>query len=320
MYRTLLLMAVCLSSSIQSTGHGQVNRPATLPPAASPAAASPAAASPAAASPTSKSLAEMFELALRSNPEVVQAEATVRQAEADLNQVRLKVMQEVITAYHEGRKQRELLGYYEEEAANFRKRFEVGQATQGEGNQAFRQLAATRASLAQTEARLLYILGTGYGKKSVEGPKSVTPIGPAAAMPPMVAPGLPPPRIPEEFVAFLDAPIDVFWDEGDTLEAVFDFLRESTDVNFLVDEAIELDAPFQTSLELSELTVRKVLLALVDKFEGICFVFRDYGVFVTSRENAATLRSRTIPPREELPPPVGGADWWRLRIPPTYSP
>ena len=179
MYRNLLLMAVCLSLTLLSTGHGQVvtgdfdgdgfEDLVVLDPAKPPPAASPA----------SKSLAEMFELALRSNPEVVQAEATVRQAEADLNQVRLKVMQEVITAYHEGRKQRELLGYYVEEAENYKRRFAVGQATQGEGNQAFRQVAATRASLAQTEARLLYILGTGYGKKSVAGPKSVTPTGPA---------------------------------------------------------------------------------------------------------------------------------------------
>ncbi len=303
MYRNLLLMAVCLSSTLLSTGHGQINRPATLPPAAGPAAgAEPGAgAGPAAASPASKSLAEMFEVALRSNPEVVQAEATVRQAEADLNQVRLKVVQEVITAYHEGRKQRELLGYYEEEAASFRKRFEVGQAAQGEGNQAFRQLAATRASLAQTEARLLYILGTGYGKKSVEGPKSVTPIGPAAAVPPMVAPGLPPLQIPDEFIAFLEAPTDLRLDEGQGLEDVFGLLRDLTGLNFIVDEEIELDTSFQTSLELSKVTVRKVLLALVDKFEGICFVFRDYGVFVTLPKKAATLRSATIPPRDELP-------------------
>ncbi len=275
---------------------------------------------PLATSPASKSLAEMFELALRSNPEVVQAEATVRQAEADLNQVRLKVMQEVITAYHEGRKQRELLGYYEEEAENFRKRFEVGQATQGEGNQAFRQLAATKASLAQTEAQLLYILGTGYGKMSVEGPKGVTPIGPAAAVPPMVAPALPSPRIPDKFIKFLDASIDMSFGEGEKLRDVFAILRDVTGLNFILDEGIELDDSLRTPLKLSDVTVRNFLLALVDKFEGICFVFRDYGVFVTSRENAATLRSRTIPPREELPPPVGGADWWRLRIPPTYSP
>ena len=52
-------------------------------------------------------LVDMLDVALRSNPEVLQTEAKVRQAQADLNQVRLKVTQEVITAYHERQKNQE---------------------------------------------------------------------------------------------------------------------------------------------------------------------------------------------------------------------
>ena len=125
----------------------------------------------------------------------------------------------------------------------------------------------------------------------------------AGTVPPMVAPGLPlpSPRIPEEFVPFLDAPFDLTLEQGQDLEEVFGRLRDLTQMNFIVDEEVDLGVTIETPLELSGVTVRKALLAVVDKFEGICFVFRDYGMFVTSREIAATLRSATIPPRDELP-------------------
>ena len=63
----------------------------------------------------------------------------------------------------------------------------------------------------------------------------------------------------------------------------------------LATEKIELGVSVQTPLELSEVTVRKALLALVDKFEGLCFVFRDYGVLATTEYLASFMSGSTIP-------------------------
>jgi hypothetical protein len=50
--------------------------------------------------------------------------------------------------------------------------------------------------------------------------------------------------------------------------------------------------------------VRSLLLAIADQADGICFVARDYGLFVTSVERAWRMPGATIP--EEVPLKVPG--------------
>src|SRR4029453_15236802 len=56
-------------------------------------------------------LEDMIALALGSNPEVLQAEAKLRLAQANLNQVRLRTTQDVIETFHEPHNQGALLHY-----------------------------------------------------------------------------------------------------------------------------------------------------------------------------------------------------------------
>jgi len=56
-----------------------------------------------------------------------------------------------------------------------------------------------------------------------------------------------------------------------------------------------------SQIELKETPLRTALLAIADLHQVI-FVFREYGVLVTTRDHSSTLQSATIPPRLPLEP------------------
>src|SRR2546426_1472001 len=110
-----------------------------------------------------KTLEEMLAVALRSNPEILKAEAKVRKAEADLNQVRLKVTQEVIASYHELVKEKGTLDALVAQEDRIKKLMAVGQAPSDATSEILVSRLNANARAAQGEAQLRYKLGLGGG-------------------------------------------------------------------------------------------------------------------------------------------------------------
>src|SRR5574341_1438241 len=119
------------------------------------------AAPPPALAALPHTLEEMLAAALRTNPDILQAEARLQQAQARLNQARLKITQDVVTSFHEREKQRLLLGQRVRLAGNLKTMHENGRASESEYDQAQTAADEAKAQLAQVEAQLRYLLGLG---------------------------------------------------------------------------------------------------------------------------------------------------------------
>lgn len=236
-----------------------------------------------------ETLEEMLAVALRSNPEVLQSEAKLRIAQANLNQTRLRVTQQVISGFHERQKQIEILKLQEHAMDNAKARLATGVVSQESVLEPMRAASESRAALAQIEAQTRYTLGLGGSLTSGAGSDS-----------PREAPA--PERRRNSFradiIEALGKEVSVSFTTlsiGDVLTSLKDLsggkLHVLLDTNALVGAG-------GVTLEMSRVPLRTVLEALAD-MRGICFVFRDYGVLVTTPERAATMMSPVIP--EETP-------------------
>jgi hypothetical protein len=236
-----------------------------------------------------RSLAEMLEAALRSNPEILQAEAKVRQAQANLNQARLKVMEEVVSAFHEREKQEAVIRGVEQTLERTKTRVKTGTETQLELGAAEQAYAEARAKFLQNEARARYILGLGGLVGETAGLGANTTLQGAA---PVERPRRERPPIPEKYLKLLEKkvsqPVNLF-----SVSEIGACLREElqTQVISTLGEVGNRSFPFEGSL-------RSVLTAAAD-LSGVVVVFRDYGVLLTTRELAATMNAPTFP--EDIP-------------------
>ncbi len=238
------------------------------------------------------SLDEMLAVALRSNPEILQAEAKVQQAEARLNQARLKAAQEVATAFHERMKQRDLLAAQEEQLAAVKSRVETGTSPQLELHQALAQNSESRAQVAQGEAQLRYLIGLGGSLTLRDGRAALrTPRAEAPRQP----------EIPEKMRNLLEKRVSLTLGAM-SLREVCSVLKDAFGKQSLIVDEMSLGPsghviPGTSSLlELKEVPLRTALFAIADLHQ-VVFVFRDYGVLVTNRVHSSTLQSATIPPR-----------------------
>jgi hypothetical protein len=229
----------------------------------------------------------MLSVALRSNPEILQAEAKVRQAEADLNQARLKVMEEVVTAFHEREKQQAAIRSAEQSYMATRQRVESGTTHESELIVAEQALVESRSKLVQNEARARYLLGLG-GLAAVAagtGAPEATPAG----RPPRERPPIPE-RYREALEKKMSRPIALH--TAGELAASLEEELGSQVINTLG------DAAWNTGVRLEEQPLRVALTAAHDLC-GVVLVFRDYGVLLTTGQRAATMNAPTFP--EDIP-------------------
>ena len=108
----------------------------------------------------------MIAAAIRSNPDVLRAEAKVLQAQTALNQARLRTTEEVISTAHERDRVERTLSVAEAAYVGARRRVEMGVAGTEELVQAEAGIIDSKAKIEQTRARLRYLLGLG-GEKSL---------------------------------------------------------------------------------------------------------------------------------------------------------
>jgi outer membrane protein TolC len=216
-----------------------------------------------------ETLDAMLARALRSNPDILSAEIEVQKAEAALNQTRLKVAHEVSLAFRE----RELLS---ELVARYQALVEV-MSGPPEVNVKFIE---AKQALAKVESQLRYLIGSGTEAK----PLPARPPGGAAAVP--VRESAMAAKWDEQLaklveVDFIEIP----------LADVAEFFQDSAGIDFVLNEELK---ERKITLALNRrVPLRSALAAIADK-EGLGFVLRDYGILITTDEEAKSM-SPTIP-------------------------
>lgn len=242
-------------------------------------------------------LDDMLTLALRSNPEILLAESKLRQAQSELNQSRLKVTEEVVSLYYERKKQEELLGQLNQQLKAVQSAFRAGQTPSDKVIEAMIARSTAAAAVPQIEAQTRYLLGLGG---EAAGPQ------PQGAARSETVTTLPRPEMPEKFRKILEMPAN-FEFEDTPLEVVLEYFSTEYETPFLIDNAAsgEVGRESPISFSANALTLPQALQAMLDvgfsdaRGYTLCFVFRDYGILVSTPERARKLYGATIPP--ELP-------------------
>ena len=205
-------------------------------------------------------LGDALSMALSRNPLLKVAEAKVRAAQAEYDQVSLSVVHDVTLAFREYMKQKEMVVAKE-----------------------FKRLHAE--DLERAKAKLTYVLGIETHARYTKVKLIHEPVQKLLTLKVARQPE-PPPRdtgeqpMSDELRAALQTPIHADF-ENTPLSDVLDFMAESVGqknagIRFVKKEKI-LDVP--VSLNLREVSVRAALQAIADLTETT-FVFRDYGILV----------------------------------------
>jgi hypothetical protein len=257
------------------------------------AAVAPAQQPAGPTGPVPNNLDEMIATALKTSPEVLLAEAKLRQAQAELNEVRLRVTREVVGAFNDKKHKQSALVVAERQLQLAAKAAEQG-AKQGapstaDVEQARAHLGGAELGIAQADATIRYLLGVGsqFDLSLIRAPVATESAKPRT---------IPRPPVPDALDEALNREITVKFDKT-PLSEVVKTLTAQAGVSVLVDPLSRHDGleEMQISLTLAKpVTVTTAFQALADNFD-LFFLLRDYGILVTSESRAREIRAPVIP-------------------------
>jgi BMFP domain-containing protein YqiC len=264
--------------------------------------------------PAAKSkLEEMLAKALKDNPDIRVATAKLGEAEAELNRVRLRVMQKVVTLYHTIEMARADVATAERALARMKQLSNNKVVSREEVDAAEAALAAAKAKLAAVEAEVPYVIGkqpqmadaeaatlrglmflramqaAGAGTEGhiVFPPEKA---GTGAAPRPVQGP------VADRLRQALDQPVSLRVTEGGVAD-VLDLLRKKEpglNVKFVPGPG----APQKLTFELKDLPLGAALEYLEDSLPHHGIVVREYGLLLT--------------PTDRVPPgAVSLHDFWK---------
>lgn len=254
-----------------------------------------------------KDLSAAVSRALQRNPQVLIADAKVRQAQAELNEVKFKVVGKVTAAYRE-------YAHYKQTLVDIPKDFK------GPNDALRRQI---QSQIEGSELDLIYLLGIGadsalpspeQGGISVDehnsdGRSQTKSANKAAAGRKIEEASIPAlkkqraaraPVIPKVLRTALASKTVMEFDDQPLQEAVA-YLGERHGVQFILSEK-QITVPVTCNVH--DITLAAALQAIAD-LTRYCFVFRDYGILVVEEGHAIDYRRNHVPmiaPGEHSPP------------------
>ncbi len=244
------------------------------------------------------SLDEMIELAQKNSPEVIIAEAQLREAEARLRQAKLEATQRAIELFRD----RTALEAGRQSVREKEELYKKGRGDLQSLQLAQQRLAELEASAASANAALEMMATQPTGERDRFG-------GTGGLHPepePLVR--VERPELPEdpenEILQVLDEPVSIEF-EDEQIVNIGRFISEYLGINIVVDPAADGVVDY---MQIHDLSLRDTLHALADTKEGICFVIRDSYIFATTEERAMTINAPTIPDTIPLYLPVDSVD------------
>jgi hypothetical protein len=213
--------------------------------------------------------------ALRNSPEIRKAELAVEAAQAELALVRAKITRDAIAVHSKVTNLRDHKLHVET-------RVNTGTSPQIE-------LQQVLMALAEVEAELKYLTGSGTSgiRKSESRPEPFNFFErkPVPVKRPQMDKG-------SRIVEILSNPVGITF-EDILLTEITRTLTDNYDLNFNIDATLfDYKIPY---INLKDVSMLDALLAFAEQNEEICFVIRDYGIFVTTRERAVKIPGPTIP-------------------------
>lgn len=253
----------------------------------------PMALAQQSAQPIPTSLDEMIATALKASPEVLLAEAKLRQAQAELNQTRLKVTRDVVGAFNERKQKQISLTGSMQRLQEVQKASASGLVERSALEQARGQAGEAELGVAQTEADIRYLLGVGSQLDGSLLRLSVQGAEPRARA--IARPG----NVPEALTEALARPVSGPFVETN-LQDLAKHLSDQARVAIILDaQNFSEPAESKISMALREpITLASVLQALADQHQ-YCFLLREYGIMVTVEDRARSIRAPSIP--QDLP-------------------
>jgi hypothetical protein len=284
---------------------------AAAQPAAGPEAQKSAA--PKAIPADANSLDALLAAALKSNPDILVAEAKVREAEAGLNKARVTVMQQVVAAHGALDNAKATLATVEKILDRIRRISASGQISSIEVEKAEIDVQKAKAAVATAEADLALLLG----KTPMTGWKAATAL-PTHGWTPVHATFTPdgnrlwtaevdggvriwdtvtgqqvrtyvgeskPGSMPEKVRAALEKTIKIdTWKESLPLADVIDYLKQKAGADIPVRVVVRPQSAATVDLMAGSLPLSAWLLAVEDSVADLRIVVREYGLLVTTRD------------------------------------
>jgi hypothetical protein len=254
-------------------------------------------------------LDEMLARALKDNPDIVIADAKLREAAAELNRTRLQVTQRVVTLQHALEAQRALVQSATADLHNAQVSADAIPAASLATKQ--QSLIAAKAKLAEIEAELPYLLGKQPEQRlswqlrarlsgpldsdvsRITVPIDIVTIDRRVSVAHLesankTVPG----TIADKIRKALDTPVTVDFKDKPFPDVLKDLQQKVKGVNFQISK-VGLEPPdeMKVTLHYEDLPLGAVLQALADTFPemrapfeptpGLHFVVRDYGILAT---------------------------------------
>lgn len=232
-------------------------------------------------------LEELFAIALQNNPDIRAAQAEVDAAMARADKLRGETLQQVAALHAQQRNIKATLDRMPPESTRRRQTEESLRATTDD-------LRATlgMGPMGMTVSPMMF--GGGVHSESVIR---------VVAVPPQSNETSVRPTVDDETENRLSTSVSIEY--GDTpLDDILMFFSEYLEYSIVCDPVLaEKKIP---RIALKDVSFRQALLALSDIVPGTVFVIREYGIFATTREQAATLAAPSIPdiPLYEPAPPA----------------
>jgi hypothetical protein len=249
-----------------------------------------------------KSLEEQIDLALKFNPEVLMAEASVQQAQAAYRQVRLRIAQEIMQVHNEMTSHRYRIDQAMIQLDEAKRQFDMKVVPRSEVLQAEGNLIQTKHALGEIEAKLHYLLGADLTAVKQSPPPKEAPgkfVTKPAGQPRPVRP-----EMPANLRQVFDTPVSVVCNDTPLTDLVqlLNLQFEGKKGNFtIVTNELFIDHEYGPPGEITlnfklgnQAGLGKILTAVTD-LTGLCFVAREYGLLLTTPNQAYDLYAATIP-------------------------
>src|SRR5579872_7094060 len=248
--------------------------------------------------PAKSKLEEMLAKALKDNPDIRVSAAKLGEAEAELNRVRLRVMQKVVTLYHTIEMARADVQTAERALARMKKLSNNKVVSHEEVDAAEAALAAAKAKLAAVEAEVPYVIGkqphmADADAVRLRGLRYLAAMQAAGAWEAAtverglagLAGAAPRPvqgPIADRLRKALDAPVTLHVTDTPADEVLKLLQKHEPSLHFKLGRAP--GAPPKVSLELKDMSLGAALECLEDSLPNYRVVVREYGLLVAPQD------------------------------------
>jgi hypothetical protein len=249
-------------------------------------------------------LDDLLSQALKSNPDVRLAESKVREAEAELNRVRMHIMQQIVKLEIDLEEAEKKSKQGQRQFDLTLRLFRAGQASEQEREKAAADALAANSAVARLKGELPFLLGHQpraaknwalYNVPMIPA-ATVTNTGATTMSPAPVVSGPTTDRVRKA----LDTPIKLAYHDATLENVIADFRKAANGVNFIVNEKVKslgIEGR-KLSVDLAEPVTLGAALQWFEDQTGLKFVIREYGIVVA-------------PPANLPPGAVGVIESWR---------